>query len=497
MKFLCVPLRYPDEAPDRWSAGPRFALDRLRVSRMRLRDGDAHQRPGNADGAVARRPHRPARRRNTPRRRRCRQSVCPPAARPRQRCPVLGAGANTGTVAGRVPGRPAPSRGSRPFPGFVRPMARAGSRWSPRSEAASEVIDERSSTRRPYLLRYVTAMVTRHGPRAPRSRRNDVRPPRTSSPGTSPTAATSPASTVTSTPAARRWSTPENFADRSELGTEECFGVIDQIAAFAPECVTILTGGEPLLRRDILEIVRRAAERGLWVVVGTNGVRITENVARRLAEAGARGCRCRSMRSIPTVTTTSGECAARGETPSKARRSCTASGFRSSCRRRSARTTCDELEAIADFAHDGLGAKVWNLYFLVPTGRGQFVSDITPGAVRRGPRVALSVSSGVRRGCWSTRSARRTHRANLPSAARPPGRRSPLTYSPAGRQQLPGGHPLHGHPAERRRHPLSVSPGLRGEPSWRGLRGSLVVLGAVHGDPSADVRSAAAAARAS
>ena len=38
----------------------------------------------------------------------------------------------------------------------------------------------------------------------------------------------------------------ENFADRSELGTDECFRVIDEIAAFAPECLTILTGGEPL-----------------------------------------------------------------------------------------------------------------------------------------------------------------------------------------------------------------------------------------------------------
>jgi len=37
-----------------------------------------------------------------------------------------------------------------------------------------------------------------------------------------------------------------------------------------------------------------------------------------------------------------------------------------------------ELDAIADFAHDRLAAKVWNLYFLVPTGRGQFVSDMTP-----------------------------------------------------------------------------------------------------------------------
>src|SRR5437773_12301819 len=81
----------------------------------------------------------------------------------------------------------------------------------------------------------------------------------------------------------------DNFADRSELGTEECFKVIDDIAAFAPECLTILTGGEPLLRRDILEIVRRAADRGLWVVVGTNGVRITANGAKHLAGAGARG----------------------------------------------------------------------------------------------------------------------------------------------------------------------------------------------------------------
>src|SRR5437870_11640142 len=81
----------------------------------------------------------------------------------------------------------------------------------------------------------------------------------------------------------------DNFADRSELGTEECFKVIDDIAAFAPECLTILTGGEPLLRRDILEIVRRAADRGVWGVVGTNGVCITEHVARRLAEAGTRG----------------------------------------------------------------------------------------------------------------------------------------------------------------------------------------------------------------
>jgi len=170
----------------------------------------------------------------------------------------------------------------------------------------------------------------------------------------------------------------ENFADRSELGTDECFRVIDEIAAFAPECVTILTGGEPLLRRDILEIVRRASERGLWVVVGTNGVRITENVARRLAEAGARGLSLsldaldpdrhdgfRKVRGAWRNTVEGAEILNRTGLPFIVQ---TTAGSHN----------LGELDAIADFAHDRLAAKVWNLYFLVPTGRGQFVSDMTP-----------------------------------------------------------------------------------------------------------------------
>jgi radical SAM protein with 4Fe4S-binding SPASM domain len=170
----------------------------------------------------------------------------------------------------------------------------------------------------------------------------------------------------------------ENFADRSELGTEECFRVIDEIAAFAPECLTILTGGEPLLRRDILEIVRRAAERELWVVVGTNGVRITENLAKRLAEAGARGLslsldaldpdrhdRFRKVRGAWHNTVEGAQILNKTGLPFIVQTTAGAHNL-------------GELDAIADFAHDALAAKVWNLYFLVPTGRGQFVSDITP-----------------------------------------------------------------------------------------------------------------------
>ena len=171
----------------------------------------------------------------------------------------------------------------------------------------------------------------------------------------------------------------DNFADRSELGTEECYRVIDEIAAFAPECLTILTGGEPLLRRDILDIVRRAAERGLWVVVGTNGVRVTENVATRLADAGTRGLslsldaldpdRHDEFRRVRGAWRNTVEGAA----------ILNRTGLPFIVQTTAGSHNAGELEDIADFAYERLAAKVWNLYFLVPTGRGQFVSDMTPG----------------------------------------------------------------------------------------------------------------------
>jgi radical SAM protein with 4Fe4S-binding SPASM domain len=170
----------------------------------------------------------------------------------------------------------------------------------------------------------------------------------------------------------------ENFADRSELGTEECFKVIDEIAAFAPECVTILTGGEPLLRRDILEIVRRASERELWVVVGTNGVKITENVAKRLADAGARGLSLSLDALDPDRHDRFRKVRGAWQNTVEGAGILTRTGLPFIVQTTAGAHNLGELEEIADFAHQRLAAKVWNLYFLVPTGRGQFVSDITP-----------------------------------------------------------------------------------------------------------------------
>ena len=68
-----------------------------------------------------------------------------------------------------------------------------------------------------------------------------------------------------------------------ELSTEECFHLIDEILEVGKPII-ILTGGEPLIRKDVLQIAKYAANRGLRVVMGSNGTLITEDMAAKLKD---------------------------------------------------------------------------------------------------------------------------------------------------------------------------------------------------------------------
>jgi heme d1 biosynthesis radical SAM protein NirJ len=70
-----------------------------------------------------------------------------------------------------------------------------------------------------------------------------------------------------------------------ELSTEEIYAVMDDLKAFGVP-VLILSGGEPLLRRDIFDISRRAKDMGFYVGLSSNGTLIDEATAARIAEVG-------------------------------------------------------------------------------------------------------------------------------------------------------------------------------------------------------------------
>lgn len=73
----------------------------------------------------------------------------------------------------------------------------------------------------------------------------------------------------------------DNNQYSDELTTEECFRLIDQILE-AGRPIIILTGGEPLVRKDVFQIAQYAVSKGLRVVMGTNGTLITKEIASQM-----------------------------------------------------------------------------------------------------------------------------------------------------------------------------------------------------------------------
>jgi len=71
-----------------------------------------------------------------------------------------------------------------------------------------------------------------------------------------------------------------------ELSPEEGRDLVDQLAAWTPPPGLILSGGEPLLRPDLLDLAAYGRAKGLRVLVSTNGLSLTAALARALKTAG-------------------------------------------------------------------------------------------------------------------------------------------------------------------------------------------------------------------
>ncbi len=70
-----------------------------------------------------------------------------------------------------------------------------------------------------------------------------------------------------------------------ELTTEEAQAFIDDLAKMEVP-ILIFSGGEPLMREDIYRLGKYATDKGLRVVLSSNGTLITEEVANKLKESG-------------------------------------------------------------------------------------------------------------------------------------------------------------------------------------------------------------------
>ncbi|MEN6537069.1 MAG: radical SAM protein [Bryobacteraceae bacterium] len=70
-----------------------------------------------------------------------------------------------------------------------------------------------------------------------------------------------------------------------DLSYQECCEIVDQIGGYAP-LILVLSGGEPLWRRDVFDIAKRAVSKGIRVALATNGTLVDEAMAQRIEQAG-------------------------------------------------------------------------------------------------------------------------------------------------------------------------------------------------------------------
>jgi radical SAM protein with 4Fe4S-binding SPASM domain len=71
----------------------------------------------------------------------------------------------------------------------------------------------------------------------------------------------------------------------NDLSTQAARDIIDQIAVVSSP-ILVLSGGEPLFRKDIFELARYGTDKGLRVALATNGTLVTKQVAQKIVDSG-------------------------------------------------------------------------------------------------------------------------------------------------------------------------------------------------------------------
>lgn len=159
----------------------------------------------------------------------------------------------------------------------------------------------------------------------------------------------------------------------NELSTTEAKKMIDEISR-AGFKIMIFSGGEPLMRKDIFELVEYAASKGLRPVFGTNGMLITEKTAKRLKACGAAAMGI-SLDSLDEKK----HCEFRGH-PDAFRKTiegienCKKVGLAFQIHTTVMDWNKDEILKITDYAVE-MGAIAHQIFFLIPVGRGIEIED--------------------------------------------------------------------------------------------------------------------------
>ncbi|MFQ6094347.1 MAG: radical SAM protein, partial [bacterium] len=179
-----------------------------------------------------------------------------------------------------------------------------------------------------------------------------------------------------------------------ELTTVEAKAMIDDLADYGVPAL-LLSGGEPLMRKDIFELAAHAQSRGVRTVLSTNATLISPEIAHRIKDLGM----VYVGASLDGIGRTNDRFRGKGGAFRRAVegiRNCKAVGLKISLRMTLTRHNVQELDQIFNFVEK---EKIERLcfYHLAYAGRGRSLSgdDLSPAETRLALHTILEKTKGL------------------------------------------------------------------------------------------------------
>ena len=159
----------------------------------------------------------------------------------------------------------------------------------------------------------------------------------------------------------------------NELSTDECRRVLDEIASFSSPII-IFTGGEPLLRPDIFDILAHGQKLGMNMAVAVNGLLLDDEIARKMVERDVQ----RISVSLDGATAETHDkfrnVAGAFEGAMKGIEAAKRAGLPFQINSTITKINLGEIPDLLDLVVD-IGAVAHHIFLLVPTGRGKELEE--------------------------------------------------------------------------------------------------------------------------
>jgi heme b synthase len=158
-----------------------------------------------------------------------------------------------------------------------------------------------------------------------------------------------------------------------DFSTSEAFRVIDDIASYAKP-VVVLSGGEPLIRKDVFEIAQYGTDKGLRMCLATNGTLVNEEICGKIKASGIK---------IVSLSLDGSEERVHDDFRSQkgaftgtinAARLFKKYGIEFIVNSSFTRRNQEEIPKVYRLAKE-LGATAWYMFMIVPTGRGEEIMN--------------------------------------------------------------------------------------------------------------------------